>query len=272
MFYNARLSVLNILLDMSRVPNECLYGCFASVSPLLDKVHVWDWSVWGTWCIYVIHEGLWCPHINCLWAFIGVYRNLDLTNYFWASFLNAFKNSNIMCDEEIGAPVDMRMWWGIRLQLHKHSVVMWYTWPGALTPYGIPFELLLPHRYLDHLNYASCLWCSFPKGHQRLGMHKTVCLFSSPMAEKNWVIIHAGSGNTWLPQPLGSNTKYMYIVPVIQAVVYETLYWYSSIQCNQTPWCNCQHFFSFCFLNQFHRVVVKFYLTYMSAKVITTKL
>ena len=110
MFYNARLSVLNILLDMSRVPNECLYGCFASVSPLLDKVHVWDWSVWGTWCIYVIHEGLWCPHINCLWAFIGVYRNLDLTNYFWASFLNAFKNSNNMFFEESGAPVVMRMW------------------------------------------------------------------------------------------------------------------------------------------------------------------
>ena len=148
MFYNARLSVLNILLDMSRVPNECLYGCFASVSPLLDKVHVWDWSVWGTWCIFVIHEGLWCAHINCLWAFIGAYRNLDLTNYFWASFLNAFKNSNIMCDEEIGAPVDTLMWWGIWLQLHKHSAVMWYTWPGALTPYGIPFELLLPHRYL----------------------------------------------------------------------------------------------------------------------------
>ena len=143
MFYNARLSVLNILLDMSRVPNECLYGCFASVSPLLDKVHVWDWSVWGTWCIYVIHEGLWCPHINCLWAFIGVYRNLDLTNYFWASFLNDFKNRYIMCGEENGASVDMRMWGVIWLQLHQPSVVMWYSRSGELTPYGIPFELLL---------------------------------------------------------------------------------------------------------------------------------
>ena len=71
--------------------------------------------------------------------------------------MNAFKNSYIMCGEEKGAAVDMRMWRVIWLL--QHSIVTWYTWPGALTPYSTFWVLQCIASWISCLQNVTNILC-----------------------------------------------------------------------------------------------------------------